>query len=68
MQLSGNFIELPDALADITGLYARHGWSSSLLLPHLTSDQDNENHCRQRSQVPHIPTEPYSPFSISDLS
>lgn len=51
----------------ISGLYARHGWRSTLLLPYLTPDQTNALIGAIHRKFPHIPTEPYSPFSISEL-
>jgi len=58
----------PGGDGEISGLLARKGWSSILLLPHITGDQANEIIAAIHRKFPHMPVERYAPFSLSDLN
>lgn len=52
----------------ISGLYAFHGWRSTLLLPYVTTDQANTLVDTIRRKFPSIPAGRHSGFSISDIA
>ena len=52
----------------IPGLYAFHGWRSTLLLPYLSPDQANAVVDTIHRKFPHIPAKPKSSVSISGLA
>jgi len=52
---------------DVSGLSARLGWRSVMLLPHISSDQANLIVEAIRRKFPRLPAHFYAPPTLSDL-